>query len=226
MIAEVLSPEDITTEQVEMEASALEIQVSSLEILTAEDCELACELEKRVGLAIKRAVTLTEKSIQTAKDSLEAAKKVREDLCGPLERSKPVLRQKIGAWREAEKERSAAIARAARESAQRMAEEEALSRAVRLESSGNTAAAEALIAHVPAPPVVMAAPRPSGHGVNVRKVWSAQVDDLAKLIAWVAEDISGRKAFLEPCMPALNAQARSLKDDLRIPGISPSSRFA
>lgn len=223
MIAEITTD---SPEMVEREVSSLELQVNSLVIVTAEDHESACALEKRIGAALTKAKGITQPAIEAARESLEAARKVQSDLCGPLERAKPTLRAKIGAWKDAERRRIEEANRAAAEAASRLMEDEALDRAARLERAGAPAAAMAALDHVPVVATFAPIAAPQSHGVSVRKTWSAEVEDLDALILWVSQDIQARKGYLFPSLPALNAQARSLHEALNIPGVRPTWRFS
>jgi len=55
-------------------------------------------------------------------------------------------------------------------------------------------------------------------GASIRETWSAQVTDLRALCRAVA-DGKAPLAYIEANMTALNAQARSLKKELNIPGV-------
>jgi dsDNA-specific endonuclease/ATPase MutS2 len=59
---------------------------------------------------------------------------------------------------------------------------------------------------------------PTAHGVAFRTTWRAEVHDLKALVTACAKG-QAPLALLEPNMPVLNTQARSLKKELNIPGV-------
>ncbi len=105
-------------------------------------------------------------------------------------------------------------------------EDERLAQATELEKAGAHEEAEALIAetveeiekpleaYIPPPDT----PKVKMEGATVKTFWSAEVYDLKVLAKAVGE---GRAplAYIERNMTALNAQARSLKKELNIPGV-------
>ena len=105
-------------------------------------------------------------------------------------------------------------------------EDERLTQAAELEAAGATEEAEALIAetveeiekplevYVPPPET----PRVKLEGATVKTFWSAEITDLKSLCRAVA-DGKCPIAYIEPNMTALNAQARSLKKEMNIPGV-------
>ena len=91
-------------------------------------------------------------------------------------------------------------------------------RAVKEEDKGNTEKADVLYEtalRVTAPEV---APTTRAAGVHMRTTWSAEVTDLAALVAAIAAGTVPLEC-VEPCMPILNAHARAWKDKLAFPGV-------
>ena len=66
------------------------------------------------------------------------------------------------------------------------------------------------------PPVVRAAPKVAG--IAIRTTWHAEVVNLLELVRAVAAG-KAPLALLLPNLPAINAQARSLKGEARIAGV-------
>jgi len=216
--------------KVETEGSAVEQRAKEIEILTAEDHEQACTLEREWADHEKQALALVEPACEASHRAWKANVALRDRLAGAFERARRTLKAKLGAWRETERRRIEDEARLARAAAQRVVEEEALERAQRYQDAGRPAAAEAALTILPAAPVVTAARPPAPMGVNVRKTWSAEVTDFPALIKWVAENPAQRSQYLLPAMPALNAQAKAMKEVMNstpapIPGVTGISRF-
>jgi hypothetical protein len=104
-------------------------------------------------------------------------------------------------------------------------EEERIAQAAELEKAGATEEAEALVAETieeAEKPVEIYIPPTETQkikleGATIKEYWHAEVVDLRALCRAVAD---GRPlAYIEPNMTALNAQARSLKGELHIPGV-------
>lgn len=115
---------------------------------------------------------------------------------------------------EAERRRLESEARA-KEEARLLAEAEAA------QESGDTQLADQIIEeaiYTPTPVVHVQPQLASTAGVSSQRRWSAEVDDVAALIKYVAANPQFQN-LLTPNMPAINAMARSLKENMRIPGV-------
>jgi hypothetical protein len=123
-----------------------------------------------------------------------------------------------------------ARAAAERKRLEDQANESKLERAVQAEERGDTATADRILEEpvvvppvaprpifVPRPPT--AAPPPAAKGVSFRDNWKAEVVNLLELVQAVAK---GEQpiTYLQADMPAINAVARALKDETRIPGVT------
>jgi hypothetical protein len=112
----------------------------------------------------------------------------------------------------------------ARAEARRIEEERRLEEAVALEASGNKEEAEQVLAapvvtpEVFVPPVVLATTTPKVEGLSKRQVWKCDVTDKMALIKAVA---SGQVplAAIEANTVFLGQQARSLKSEMKYPGV-------
>jgi chromosome segregation ATPase len=71
---------------------------------------------------------------------------------------------------------------------------------------------------VETPTVQVASFTPKVSGLSFRETWSARVDDLKKLIAWVAKNPADFN-LLQPNTTALNAKARSQKSGMNVDGV-------
>ena len=113
------------------------------------------------------------------------------------------------------------------EMARRKAEEDdRIRQAAELEAAGATEEAEALVnetveenqkpieVYIPPPPT----PKVELEGATVKTYWQAEVTDLRALCRAVA-DGKAAIACVEPNMTVLNAQARTLKKEMAIPGV-------
>lgn len=110
--------------------------------------------------------------------------------------------------------------------ARKQEEERRLAEAEALEAEAQASGDEALAAEaeriieepIETPVVQVAKSTPKVSGVSYREKWSAQVTNLHDLVKYVAQrpEMIG---LLQANGPALNAQARSLKGQMRIPGV-------
>ena len=117
--------------------------------------------------------------------------------------------------------RAEAQAKAAREAAAARAalEAQAAAAAKTGDSETATAIAEAAVTIQAAPPPPVA----KHAGESKQTIWSAEVTDLAALVAAVAAG-KAPLGLLEANMPALNAQAKLAKEAFNIPGVRAVSR--
>jgi hypothetical protein len=87
------------------------------------------------------------------------------------------------------------------------------------EQAGDFAAAEHVRDEIASLPPAAITPAALPTGISARETWSARVDDLGALVR-AAAGHAPWIALLKPDMVALNAQARSLRSRLAIPGVS------
>lgn len=127
--------------------------------------------------------------------------------------------------RRVEQERLQRIAESeAREAARLQEEERRLQEAVELEAAGNKEEAEQVLAApvvtpvVYVPPVVLATTTPKVEGLSKRQVWKCDVTDKMALIKAVAAGLVPLAA-IEANTVFLGQQARSLKSEMKYPGV-------
>ena len=151
-----------------------------------------------------------------AHKEIVAAKKLH---AVPVEEAARVIKTKMIAWSlEQERLRQIEQARLERE-AKEKAEAEALQLAEELEKAGLKQEAEQVISE-PVQADVVLAPKttPKVEGFSYRTIYSAEVFYLPGLIAAVAAGAVPQAAIL-PNQQFLNEQARSLKHELKWPGV-------
>lgn len=136
-------------------------------------------------------------ALRTASDNLSTKIREADD---PLARAEEILKGKIGGFEQEERARKA----------------EELKKAV---SEAKTPDGEIDLEKVLAA-AAEASKKTKAAGVSTRTLWSAQVDDLEKLLRWVLEDFSARSLYVTANGSALSAEARKLKERLAIPGVS------
>jgi hypothetical protein len=215
------------------EFSPLVTQAALLVVDSQDSQAVALNLVKRYRLGQR---LLTE-HFEPSRKALDIAKKevlaARDAFIAPLATAERIVSGKSGAYAEVERARAEAAAKVAAEEARKREEairkreeEQALQDAIAAEAAGDTAQAADLFAEaeeIEAAPIVVPVIAPvmqtaTVAGVSERKTWSAELTDIAALVAHVAthpECIN----YLLPNMPALNSLARSQHEAMRIPGV-------
>jgi len=134
-----------------------------------------------------------------------------------LTRAERVLKDKIGAWTEAQERRrreaeaqAAEIARKEAERLQKKADRALAAGHIEQAAALEGAADNVVAAEVPPPP--------KAYGTYTRETWSAVVEDELALIQAVAAGTVPAVA-IQVNMAYLNQRARADKDELRIPGV-------
>jgi len=165
----------------------------------------------------KRIAELFDPLIAKAHEAHKAIIAARKETEAPLIEAEAVLNPKIASYlAEQEKIRRAEEARL-REEARKVAEEAALEAAAELEANGMPEAAQAVLeSPVIVPKVKVEAPKLEG--THTREEWSAKVYDFMALVKAVAVG-QAPAIMLIPNQTALNQQARSLRGEMRIPGV-------
>jgi len=109
--------------------------------------------------------------------------------------------------------------------AQKAAQDQLLADAVAVAEAGDPVAAEEMLQDAESvdAPVVYVEPELSKvDGVSSRTLWSAEVTDMRRFVQFVALNPTYMN-MLKPDMKALNAMARSLRENMHMPGIRVST---
>lgn len=209
----------VDSEAVVEKALAVPDQARALRISDSGSYALACDFLKNVKALRTEIADTFEPHIKRAHEAHKALLKEKNDAEAPLAEAERIVKAALVVYdQEQERIRRAEAARLQEELRQQETERR-LAEAVELEAAGETAEADALIAEPITVPVVAVAPTtPKVSGITYRETWAANVTDLAALVKYVASNPQCAP-FLSANMPALNAQARSLKGALRIPGV-------
>jgi hypothetical protein len=155
------------------------------------------------------------KAFAAHKEALAQKKRITE----PLNQAEGMLKRNMGVYAQEQARLRMEEERRLREQAEREAAEEREREIEAAEAAGASQEEVAVITEAPLlrRPVVMA-PSPKVNGVSSREIWKADVTDLAALVKYVATrpDLVN---LLLPNLPAINAQARSLRSAMNIPGV-------
>lgn len=194
-------------------------QARALRIADAVSYAQACEFLKGIKTLRTEIAETFQPHITRAHESHKALIKEKADAEAPLADAERITKAALVTYDQQQEQARRAEEARVRAELKRQEEERRLSEAVALEAAGETEDADALLAEpIPVPVVAVQPTTPKVSGISYRETWGAEVVDLAALVAFVATrpEFAG---LLTPNMPALNAQARSLKGALQIPGV-------
>lgn len=194
-------------------------RAKALRIVDADTYQAACEFLKGIKALRTEIAETFEPHIKRAHESHRALLKEKSDAEAPLADAERIAKSALVTYdQQQERIRRAEQARIQAE-VQRQEEERRLAEAVALEAAGDVEEAEALFEEpIDVPTIAVAPTTPKVSGISFRETWGAEVTNLAALVQYVAANPMF-SALLLANMPALNAQARSLKGELRIPGV-------
>lgn len=194
-------------------------QARAIHIADSESYGAACEFLKGIK-ALRTEIAETFKPhIKRAHEAHKALLQEQADAESPLVEAEHIAKSALVVYEQEQERIRRAEALRLQTLAKQQEEERRLAEAVALEEAGEQADAEALIETPIDVPVVAVAPMtPKVSGISYRETWSASVTDLHALIKFVAANPT-HMGLLSANLPALNAQARSLKGHMSIPGV-------
>lgn len=142
--------------------------------------ERAAELMR----AIKTGIDAVKQTLAPAKEQAHAAHKtivkLEKDAVGPREQARTIYSNKRLAWQAAEERKRRAEEERLRAIELARVEDERLAEAIRLQTEGRGAQAEAVLAApIAPPPVVLATTVPRSEGVSVRENWTMRIVNAA-----------------------------------------------
>lgn len=212
--------------QVTEQALAFPDRARAIQISDADTYGRACEFLKGIKAFREQIADTFDPHIRRAHEAHKALCKEKQDAEAPLAQAERIVKDALVVYdREQERIRQAE-ARRLQEEARLQEEERRLMDAIELEEAGKATGDDGLQAEADAlleqpiivPTVAVAPATPKVQGVAFRETWSAKVTSVAALAKYVAANPQFA-ALLSANMPALNAQARSLKGQLQIPGV-------
>jgi hypothetical protein len=204
------------------EKQALEAEVKSLGLIPVVDAmsyEMAGERWKALVDTEKKVHQHFDPSCDAAHKAWKAMIALRDKFLKPLEENKAEQVRLMKTWQREEERKRQEAERQAQEEARKRAEDEAVARAAELEKAGFKESAQQAIAEpVAVPQVVAPSVVPKGFGGATQARWKAKVTDLKALVAAVAAG-KAPLASIKADEVFLGQQARSLKAELRLPGV-------
>jgi hypothetical protein len=201
------------------QALAFPDQARALRISDATTYQTACEFLKGVKALRGKIADTFGPHITRAHDAHKSLIASKADAEAPLAEAERVVKAALIAFDQAEsKARQAEVLRLQAE-ARRQELERRTADAQALMDAGECDEAQALLESDLNVAVVAIAPAtPKISGISFRESWSANVEDIVALIQYVAQHPQF-VGLLQANQPALNAQARSLKQQMQIPGV-------
>lgn len=191
----------------------------ALRIVDAPAYQGACDFLKGIKALRAEIADTFQPHIMRAHEAHKALLKEKSDAEAPLAEAERIAKTALVVYDQEQERIRRAEALRLQDEARRQEEDRRLNEAIALEAEGETAEAAALIeAPIETPVIAVAPTTPKVSGISYRETWSAEVADMGKFVAWVALNTQF-SALLTPNMPALNAQARSLKGQMQIPGV-------
>jgi hypothetical protein len=194
-------------------------QARGLRIVCTQTYERACDFLKGIKALRQEIAETFDPHIKRAFDAHRALCAEKKDAEAPLADAERIVKTALVEY-DREQEAIRRQEQIAREAELRTQEEDRrLAEAEALAAAGAPEMAEALLSEPIQTPAVAVAPKvPKVNGIAYRETWSAQITDLHALVKFVAAHPS-HLGLLTANTAALNAQARSLKGQMRIPGV-------
>jgi hypothetical protein len=200
-------------------------------VIDASSYQSAGELLKGIKQLRQKIAETFDPHIKRAYDSHRALCEEKRQAETPLTEAERVIKNALVAYDNEQERIRREEQRRLEEAARLEQEREAIERAAALEREGNAFGDASMVAEAqqvieeqlqaPPPPVAaVARTTPKVSGIVHRSTWSARVTDAMALIRFVAANPS-HAGLLQVNQAALNAQARSLKGAMRLPGVQP-----
>ena len=220
--AEVIDIEHETAPWVKEEVKALTVseQANALTITDKISYEAGRELllnikdlRKQISDTFK---PIIDKANQAHKEAIAQQRKVES----PLIEAEGIIKNRIGAFLAEEERKRRAEEDRLRKIAEQEAEERRLAEAIAAEAEGDTEGAEAILDdEIFVPPPIVPKTVTTGGGISMREVWQCRVENLMQLVQAVAEGKVPLSA-VQANTVFLGQQARSLKSEMKYPGVT------
>jgi hypothetical protein len=205
--------------RVTQKALSMPDQARAVTITSPDSYQRACDFLKGVKALREEIAETFDPHIKRAYDSHRALCAEKKDAEAPLAEAERIVKTALVAWDTEQERIRLAEQRRLEAEAKRQEEDRRISEAEYLSDQGAIDEADALLdAPIDVPVVAIAPTTPKVSGIAYRETWSAKVTDLHALVKFVAANPS-HLGLLQASLPALNAQARSLKAQMRIPGV-------
>lgn len=210
----------VITETVDLEQRALTLPEQAAELTIVDDAgytkagDLLTRIKTLRGEIADTFDPIIKKAHEAHKEAL--AQKARIET--PLVKAESLIKPKIASYH-AEQDRKRREEEARLLAEQKKVEEDArIAEAANLEKAGESEMAERVLDEPPMMAPVVLPPTPKVQGITVKKVWKGRFDNLDLVIKAAAEGDRLAKSLLLGNQSALDALARSLKENFKVPG--------
>lgn len=214
----------ITSKEIINSALKIVNDAQNIVIVTVEDYSFSGLMLHEVKDWIKK---LDDEEKKITRPLLEGIENTRALFRVPKQKAndvKNILGNRMLEWAEEQKRKERELQRQLEEEARKRAEEIALQEALEAEVAGEKEEAQKILEEpVYVPPIKIVSEVPKSKESHIREVWNAEGIDLMVTVKAIAEGKAPLQA-VEYDMVFLNAQARSYKTILNIPGVRAVSR--
>lgn len=220
--AEIMPPEQFDLLRSKLRADYTQVIAFGSKIVVVD--EDSCKEAVQVGKLLQAATKQLDEFYKPVKRAFDAAKSVVTDKekldVAEVKTLKDALAEQILKFQQAQEKIRLEELRLAQAAAAKLEEERRLQEAIELEAQGFTEEATQVLDEVRLAPavIVQAAPKKMAGSVT-RTTWTAQVDDLGKLVKAVAAGVVPVLA-VTPNQSWLNTQATAYNEGLNFPGVS------
>ena len=222
----------VDTTQYDSQALALREQIAAIAPITSDaELQIVGSVFKDATANIKNLEEHMDGPIKDAHAKHKRLTELRNKLTAPFKQIKADADSKLTTYRREQQAKAAEEQRKADEEARKRAEDARLAEAEALALSGKREQAEAVLdAPIMPEPVAPPPPIATVEGVSSRRTYSAEVVDMRKLCAAIAEG-KAQVEFVTANQTVINSMARALKNNFCVPGIkvvmkeSTSARF-
>jgi hypothetical protein len=208
--------------QIETQALSWPERATAVQIVDQPTYDAGIELLKGIKALRDEAEAHHRPGIQAAHHAHKVAVATLQKVTDPLEEAERLIKGKVGIWAQQQERIRAEAERAAHAEANRL-QAEAFERELEAAEAAGAGKEEvaALIEEADRTPVIVPLAQPTyqkAKGISTPIQWSAQVVNMREFVNYIAAHPE-HAGLLSVNQPALNALARSMKQNLRMPGV-------
>lgn len=211
---------DVVHQQIEADVAPILANARAIahSVVNQDGYDAAAAYLLRVKDIRKKLTDSLEPFVQTAHRAWKDARKRVDAYYLPVDSAEQIVKPAMANWWERQEQDRIQKQREAEEAAKKAEEERIVGQAIQAAENGSEAEAEAILDQpVNVAPVILPGATQT-KGVSVREVWGYEVTNLMDLVRAVA---AGRVSIqaIRPNEVFLGQQARSLKGEMKVPGV-------
>jgi hypothetical protein len=196
-------------------------RAQELEVVDKSSHGVALQAYSTVNAMTRKVKDLFAEPKTAANAAHKAVCAAEKKLLAPLQEAKRLINGKCSDYEQEQKRQAEERRRKLEAEARKQRDDEIIDRASALEEAGDHAGAQVELANVilEPDPVVSVQPEVAKvEGLSSQTRWKAEVWDAVSLVKYVAENPTWI-GVLMPNMPELNRLARSMRENMNIPGV-------